>query len=160
MLVAIGVGQSLRGDDGVGPEILQAWAALYPELSQDPRISVELCAVPGLALLDFLSGFEMAILVDAVLGGPSVVPGSLLLFNPEDLKTFSSPAGSAHGWGVAETLKLAETLGREDIPKNINILGIAVDQFELGAEMSSKVKAAIPAAVEKLQAMVVEMLGE
>jgi len=158
MLVAIGLGQSLRADDGVGPKVVEAWAAMYPETARDPRLDVKLCALPGLALLDFLSGFEMAILVDAVLGGPCVVPGSLLLFNPEDLESFSSAAGSAHGWGVAETLKLAETLGRDDIPKQIRILGIAAAQVDLGLEMSPEVRAAIPAAVEKLQELVVEML--
>ena len=158
MLVAIGIGQSLRADDGVGPMVVEAWAAMYPETAQDPRLDVKLCALPGLALLDFLSGFEMAILVDAVLGGPSVVPGSLLLFNPQDLGSFSPAAGSAHGWGVAESLKLAEALGRDDLPEQIRILGIAVSQVGLGAEMSPEVKAVIPTAAGKLQELVVEML--
>ena len=158
MLVAIGIGQSLRADDGVGPMVVEAWAAMYPETAQDPRLDVKLCALPGLALLDFLSGFEMAILVDAVLGGPNIEPGSLLLFNPKDLETFSSGAGSAHGWGVAETLKLAETLGRDDLPKQIRIIGIAAVQLDLGLEMSPEVQSAIPAAVEKLQKIVMEML--
>ncbi|MEN8242640.1 MAG: hydrogenase maturation protease [Chloroflexota bacterium] len=160
MLVVIGLGQSLRADDGVGPKVVEAWAAMYPETAQAPRLDVKLCALPGLALLDFLSGFEMAILVDAVLGGPCIVPGSLLLFNPADLESFSSAAGSAHGWGVAETLKLAETLGRDDIPNQIRVLGIAAAQVDLGLEMSPEVQAAVPAAVEKLQELVAEMIGE
>ena len=160
MLVAIGIGQSLRADDGVGPMVVEAWAAMYPETAQDPRLEVKLCALPGLALLDFLSGFEMAILVDAVLGGPSVVPGSLLLLNPEELEAFTPAAGSAHGWGVAETLKLAETLGRDDIPEHIRILGIAVSTVELGLEMSPEVKDVIPTAAEKLHEIVAEMLSE
>jgi hydrogenase maturation protease len=158
MLVAIGVGQSLRGDDAVGPVVVEAWAAQYPETAQGPRIRVELCSLPGLALLDFLSGCEMAILVDAVLGGPSVVPGSLLLFNPEELEAFTPASGSAHGWGVAETLKLAKALKREDIPSKIKVLGIAAAQVELGAEMSPEVREAIPAAVDKMQEIIVEML--
>jgi hydrogenase maturation protease len=159
MLVAVGVGQSLRGDDGVGPVVVEAWAAKYPETAQDPRVRIELCNLPGLALLDFLSGCEMAVLVDAVLGGPSVVPGSLLLFNSEELEAFSPAAGTAHGWGVAETLKLAKALQREDIPSRIKVLGIAAAQVELGAEMSPEVREAIPAAVEKMQEIVVEMIG-
>jgi hydrogenase maturation protease len=101
----------------------------------------------------------MAVLVDAVLGGPGVEPGSLLLFNPEELESFTSAAGSAHGWGVAETLKLAKALKREDIPSKLKVLGIAAAQVDLGAEMSPEVKGAVPAAVEKLQEIVVEMLG-
>lgn len=159
MLIVIGVGQTLRGDDSVGPVVVQEWAKTYPETAQDPRVSVEVCNLPGLALLDYLIGFEKAILVDAVLGGPSVTPGSLLLFNPADLESFSPASGSAHGWGVAETLKLAETLQMEGIPEQLNILGIAAAQVELGKEMSPKVRDAIPAAVDKLQEMVVKVLA-
>jgi hydrogenase maturation protease len=160
MLVVIGVGQTLRGDDSVGPVVVEAWTEKYPQTAQDPRVTVEVCNLPGLGLLDFLIGLEKAILVDAVLGGPSVSPGSLLHFCPSDLESFSPASGSAHGWGVAETLKLAETLQMEDIPEQINILGIAAAQVELGAEMSPEVENAIPAAVEKLQEMVVELLAE
>jgi hydrogenase maturation protease len=159
MLVVIGVGQTLRGDDSVGPVVVQEWTEKYPETAQDPRVTVEVCDLPGLVLLDFLIGLEKAILVDAVLGGPSVTPGSLLRFNPSDLESFSPASGSAHGWGVAETLKLAETLQMEGIPEQISILGIAAAQVELGAEMSPDVKKAIPAAVDKLQEMAVEMLS-
>lgn len=160
MLVVIGVGQSLRGDDGVGLVVVEEWTERFVETAQNKFIRVELCSLPGLGLLDVLSGNQMAILVDAVWGGAGIEPGSLLVINPQELESFSSQAGSAHGWGVAETLKLAETLKREDLPKRIMILGIAVNHVEIGTEMSAEVKFAIPAAVEKLEEMVETLLGE
>ena len=59
---------------------------------------------------------------------------------------------------TAIALGALEALNREDIPSKIKILGIAAAQVELGSEMSPDVREAVPAAVEKLQEMVVEML--
>jgi hydrogenase maturation protease len=160
MLAAIGVGQRFCGDDAVGPVVLEQWAARYPETAEDPRIHMEHCTLPGLTLLDILSGYELAVLVDAVLGGPSVEPGSLLLFNAEEIEGYQLATGAEPDWGVAETLKLARVLYREEIPTRIKVLGIAAAQVELGSVMSLDVLDALPAAVEKLQEIVVEMLGE
>ncbi len=153
-VIVIGIGQIFRGDDAAGPAVVEAWRRQRLEALQDPLVSVAITPLPGLALLDQISGFEKAILVDAVLGGPGVSPGSLLLLDPEDLAEFSSEANSSHGWGVAETLKLAETLGRQDMPEEIIIIGIGAAQVELGAGLSPQVADAIPAAVEMLGRLV------
>jgi hydrogenase maturation protease len=160
MLAAIGVGQRFCGDDAVGPVVLEQWAAKFPETAEDPRIHVEHCTLPGLTLLDMLSGYELAVLVDAVLGGPSVVPGSLLVLNADELEEFILEGGMAAGCGIVETLKLARALYRGEVPSKIKVLGIAAAQVELGSVMSLEVLDALPKAVEKLQEIVVEMLGE
>ncbi len=153
-LIVIGIGQTLRGDDAVGVTVVDTWTTQHPERLASPLVDAAELPLPGLSLLDRISGYEYAILVDAVLGGPGVSPGSLLYLSPQDLSAFTRGAGSAHGWGVAESLKLAETLGRPDMPKEIMILGIGGIQVDVGAPLSPEVAAAIPEAVSALDQLI------
>jgi hydrogenase maturation protease len=152
--IIIGIGQHLRGDDAVGVRVVEEWAARHPKTLSSSHVEVALIPLPGLALLDQITGFEYAILVDAVLGGQGVSPGSLLYLSPEDLSSFSRGTGSAHGWGVAESLALAKTLKIEGLPAAIRILGIGGKQVEVGAGLSPEVQAAIPGAVSALSSLV------
>jgi hydrogenase maturation protease len=153
-LIIIGIGQTMRGDDSVGMCVVKDWEQQYPETAAHVLVSISFQPLPGLGLLDQLSGYETAILVDAVLGGPRISPGSLLYLGPEDLASFTRGTGSAHGWGVAESLKLAETLKRKDIPEQITILGVGGQQVDIGADLSPEVADALPDAVEALNRLV------
>ena len=126
----------MRGDDAVGLWVVDAWAETYHQTASLPMVYVDYQPMPGLALLDQISGYQQVILVDAVLEGPGVEPGMALELGTKDLASFNRGTGSAHGWGVAESLKLAETLGRKDLPEEIIILGIGGKQVELGADLS------------------------
>ncbi len=151
-LVVIGIGQRLRGDDAVGVEVVRRWEKQHPETAAHPEVHVEISELPGLQLLDLLAGAQAGILVDAVLS--NATPGTLHHLTQDDLASFAEGAGSAHGWGVAETLALAETLGQDDLPAALVILGIEVGQSELGKGVSPAVQAAIPSAIQVLQDVV------
>lgn len=138
-IAVIGIGQSLRGDDAAGLEIVGLWQAEYPLTAQ--KVEVELAELPGLALLDRLEGMKAAILVDAV--HSSDAAGTLYRLGPEDLAAFSTDAQSAHGWGVAETLALGHSLYPELAKCRISLIGIAGKTFNLGAGLSSEVQAGL-----------------
>lgn len=157
-LIVIGIGQQMRGDDAAGVQAVQKWAAQYPERLSGSQVEMALTPLPGLGLLDQLSGYDGAILVDAVIGGPGVTPGGLLQLTPKDLAGFSRGAGSAHGWGVAESFQLAEVMGLDEIPDWIKILGIGGVQVQLGAKLSPEVADAIPKAVAALDRLVEDWL--
>ena len=157
-LIIIGIGQELRGDDAVGISVVRRWAAEFRRKLVSPQIELDLLPLPGLSLLDQMAGFDTAILVDAVLGGPGVTPGTLFNLSPDDLADFQRGTGSAHGWGVAESLRLGRTLKQEGLPDKIIILGIGGKQVEIGAEISPEVAEAIPAAVKRLDELVDENL--
>src|SRR5689334_15543821 len=107
-IAVIGIGQSLRGDDAVGLEAIQQWREKFPETASRPEVRIEASELPGLALLDTLSNIESAILVDAV--HSSAQPGTIYRLNENELASFTSDSKSAHGWGVAETLRLGHQL--------------------------------------------------
>ena len=157
-MIVIGIGQQMRGDDAAGVQVVQRWAAQHPERLSVSHVEMALTPLPGLGLLDQLSGYQYAVLVDAVLGGPGVSPGALLQLTPKALAGFTGGAGSAHSWGVAESFQLAEVMGDRDLPDQITILGIGGKQVQLGAEMSPEVAEVIPEAVALLDRLVEDWL--
>jgi len=149
MLMVIGVGQSLRGDDAVGLEVVRRWQSTYPQTAQRPDVRVHLVELSGLALLDVLEGAQAALLVDAV-RSPRHAPGTVLTLREADLQRFGAGAGSAHGIGVAEALALGRALDVA-LPDHLVVLGLVGETFDVGAGLSASVQCALPDAVERLQ---------
>jgi hydrogenase maturation protease len=77
----------------------------------------------------------------------------------EDLASFGEDAQSAHGFGLAESIKLAEELCVNEMPQ-IKILAIVGSEFKLGTGLSPSVKNALPRAAEHLEEMVSGFLEE
>ena len=88
------------------PRSPRLWQQNYPQTAQ--KVQVELCELPGLALLDLLEDVHAALLVDAI--HTKATPGTLYRLEPEDLAAFEADTNSAHGWGVGETLALGRSL--------------------------------------------------
>lgn len=153
-LVVIGLGQEMRGDDAVGIELVRYWQARHPQTCA-AAMRVELAPLPGLELLELLDGAEAAILVDAV-QGPN--PGMVHVVDRHQLASFGCDTASAHGWGAAETLELAAQVDSEILPAQILFLLIEAATVELGVPMSQAVRDALPAAVEELQLLALQML--
>ncbi|HEX9596378.1 MAG TPA: hydrogenase maturation protease [Anaerolineales bacterium] len=151
-LLLVGIGQEFRGDDAVGVEIVRRWQVEHPETAAQSSVQVELSGLPGLNLLTSFEDVDNAILVDAVISGGK--PGSLYELAIADLANFGPGEASAHGWGVAETLALAEALGDGRMPKEVHILAMEVEDISPGSQLSPVVEAAIPAAIQRLETMV------
>jgi hydrogenase maturation protease len=147
ILLVLGIGQSLRGDDAAGLEAVRLWQQTYPQTAQ--RVQVELFELPGLALLDRLEGMEAAILVDAL--QTNLTPGTIHRLGPEELAAFTLDSQSAHGWGVAETLALGRSLYPWLAQCRITLIGIAGSAFEMGAALSPAVQAALPEAAALIE---------
>ena len=152
----LGIGQSIRGDDEVGLEIVRRWRKFHGTDYPECTIEAETAESPGLTLLGLIAGLDAAILVDAVQSGAP--PGTLHKLIEEDLLDFGEGTGSAHGWSTAETLSLGRQLSPEDLPKRIFIIGVEAVQFELGEGLSPAVRAAIPEAVEMINGILEELL--
>jgi hydrogenase maturation protease len=79
------------------------------------------------------------------------VPGTILCLGSDDLASFTPGAGSAHGWGVAETLQLGRSLYPSLASCCITLIGIVGKQFDLGAELSLQVHAALTGAATMIE---------
>ena len=155
-LAIIGIGQSLRGDDAAGLEAVESWRNEQAATSDRPDIRVASMELPGLALLDILDGVEGAIIVDAVQAGAQ--PGTIHRVTASQLEAFASSSKSAHGWGVAETLRLGLSLDPRFRDTEVCVIGIEAEQYAIGAGLSRAVKEAVPRASAAIQTQVERLL--
>jgi len=138
-ITLFGVGNTLRGDDGIGVVLARSVGALSPR-----RFTVCECTGEPAALIQQWSGVEAAMLFDAVHSGGA--PGAIFRV---DVAETSLPDAfqqtSTHGFGVAEAVELARALGV--LPGRLLVYGVEAASFDQGAEMSPEVAAAVPEVV-------------
>jgi len=142
-LLIVGCGNPAAGDDSAGIEIVL-------RLSELGDCGCELRAEtgPGVGLLDLLPLADVILFVDAVTSGG--VPGTLYLTSLpcKELEPRALGSLSSHGWGLVETLKLVNALGRTT-PRLV-LLGIEAGTVTHGAPRSAAVEQAIALVVERL----------
>jgi len=136
--VVIGVGNALRGDDGIGPAVAAALAR------QDlPGVRIVDSPADPADLLDLWAGAALAIVVDAVRGDPGAA-GEILLLG-DGGGWFSGAPGSSHALGVADAVRLGAEL--DLLPDRLIMIGVVAAGFELGTALSEPVAGALPYAV-------------
>jgi len=150
----IGIGQSLRGDDAAGLEAVRLWQETYRSTQARLAVQVELVELPGVSLLNLLEGSQAAILVDAIRSDAR--PGTIQVLSEKQLAVFTQGSGSAHGWGVAETLSLGRQLLPSSMPEKLVLIGIEASQLRLGEALSPEVNSALPEAARLIEQHVLE----
>jgi hydrogenase maturation protease len=145
----IGIGQSLRGDDAAGFAAVRLWQEKFQVNIDRPNLIVELVELPGVGLLGLLEGSNTVILVDAVHSNAKA--GTIHFFSDDQLEAFTDGAGSAHGWGVAETLSLGRALMPSGMPEELILIGIEAGDLTLGGSLSPEVESALPDAANLIE---------
>jgi hydrogenase maturation protease len=69
----------------------------------------------------------------------------------DQIAAFTTESNSAHGWGVAETLRLGRKLVPSTLPLQIVLLGIEISQLEMGEKLSEQVQKNMPELVKAIQ---------
>jgi len=133
----LGLGNDILSDDAVGLNVVRE---IRLRLSDADGIEVRETSEMGLALLDFITGFEDLILVDAVQTGQAP-PGFLHELDGSQLKVL--PVVSPHFIGVGEMVALGGRLGLP-VPRRIRIFAIEVrDPYTVGLAMTPPVRRAV-----------------
>lgn len=140
--VVIGIGNSFRRDDGVGPVVAER---------------IGRCGLPGVcvltvtgepaALLEAWSGTARAVVVDAAAGEDST-PGRIRRWSAPDLD--AGAVVSSHALGLAQTCALGEALDR--MPGELVVFTVDVVDTGHGVGLTPAVAAAVPSAVETILA--------
>lgn len=144
--LVIGVGNTFRGDDGVGPDVVQRLA------SDGFGAVADLAVADGepTRLLDLWREAERVVLVDAMradaAAGTVVVVDALAGPVPTHGR-----AASSHAAGLGDAVALGRALGR--LPESLWIVGVVGDRFEIGADRSPPVAAAVGAAAAAVRAL-------
>ena len=157
--IVIGLGNPLLGDDGVGWRVVDEVEALVAAARAAgrpiPEVEIERLGVGGLRLMECLTGYSTAILVDAA-EFPGRAVGEVRSCCFDDLADFAAGhLDSAHDASLKTALALGRRLGA-DLPDDIQAVTVQAhrtDQFS--EELSPEVSAAVPAAARA----VVELLA-
>ncbi len=102
------------GEDALGE---QAYRALRARL---PAADLRYLDRPGVGLVAALEGARRVILIDAVASGAP--PGTLHRFEGRAIAARLARVTSSHGFGLAEALALADSLGA--LPEQVVLYGI------------------------------------
>ncbi len=131
-VVVLGLGNTMRRDDGLGVRALERLVAQY-ELPQE--VDVVVGGVRGLALLPRLAGATHALIVDAVRAGRE--PGAIVRLEGDDVPVPRTGALSAHDVGPVELLFFARLQG--SLPSHVVVWGMEPATVEPGSALSSEV---------------------
>ena len=127
----LGVGNPLRGDDGLGPEAIRL-------LQGDPlteKADLLDGGTDGLNLIEDIQAYERAIIIDAVDMRAPV--GAVRIFSPDEAKiNIVSEALSTHGFGLGEVIALLKQLGCKT---ELTIIGVQPRATNFGEPMSAEV---------------------
>jgi hydrogenase maturation protease len=161
-ILVIGLGNPVRGDDGVGWRVVEALedrlaAVGATEGAGGPEL--DRLAVGGLALMERLVGYERAILVDSLQEG--LAPGTVTCRPLHELA--GGPAAhldSSHDASLGAALAAGRALGAT-LPSDITVVGVEVRETNVFSDrLSPAVEAAVPAAVELLADLLLPAPGE
>ncbi len=132
----LGLGNSLRGDDGVGPAVIE-W---LDRQVLPPGVEAIDGGTAGLDIVSTLMGHEWAIIVDAANIG--CAPGEWVRFTPDvaQLKDTDTTL-SLHSAGLAEALALGAALNV--LPQAIIIYGVQPSSMDWSPQLSDVVRAAV-----------------
>ena len=124
----LGIG-SPAGDDQAGWLTVDALRGYGIDASKLDR--------PGAHLVSLLANADHVILIDAMQGGGA--PGQIRRFERHDWRGYRQGL-SSHGFGVLDSLSLAEALG--SLPPGLDLYGIEIAAAHPGEAPSSAVRAA------------------
>ena len=158
-LVILGVGNSIRMDDGAGIHAVE-------ELEQDEElkhleISFQYLNTGGLDILDAIDGFEHAIIVDAAsMADQGLKPGDIFhLENLNDVDIQDAGGFSSHGVGVLPVLKYAK-MGGYKVPNPIEIYGVQIKEIGfIGEELTPEVTKGVKQLIPKLKNHIINLLS-
>lgn len=148
-VLLIGWGNLLLGDEGVGVHVLRRLEADY---RFEPAIALVDGGTSGMDLLPLFADYRRILMIDAIaLDRP---PGSIAVIRDDEIRAVLSEKLSVHHLGVTDVLALAKLL---DYPlSEIVLIGIVPERMELGLELSSTLRDALPDVIERAGAILLD----
>jgi hydrogenase maturation protease len=142
--IVIGLGNPLLRDDAVGLCVAEMLRPGVP-----PEVTVAVSERGGFELLDLMTGFQRAILIDC-LDLPQPRPGRIRNLSLQDCRGSRRLIGQ-HDLSIGRAFELAEVLGIP-MPVDVEIFGIEpADTSSFGEQLSPEVQKAAEQLVENLQ---------
>jgi hydrogenase maturation protease len=139
------VGNELARDDGVGIRL----GRILQRLPLPQHMSVRLCPQIDLDVIDVLLEAERVVLCDATRLG--LAPGTITVNDWRYVASQSDKPYCCHSIGLADLIAIAAELAPLDVGREIVLLGVEAETLdEFGTQLSPRVQAALPAALDEL----------
>ena len=144
-VLVVGLGNILRGDDGLGPILIKILEKL--SIDKDPNIRVVDCGTSAMCLLNHLDNVDKVIIIDAIIkrGKPGAIYHfKIVLENKSIIQKDELYHLSFHEISFEDLLLLLYKIGWR-IPREIVIIGCEpedISNFRIG--LSSSVKNSLP----------------
>jgi hydrogenase maturation protease len=143
--LVLGLGNSLLSDDAVGLLVAEEVGRI---VGDKPGIVVRCGEAAGFRLVDMLTGFDKAIIIDAIISDRAPAGESYWM----DIDELRHPLKnlSNHNIHLADALDLGKGLGMP-MPKSVKVLAVEVeDCYTLSERIGEVAKQAIAGAVKNV----------
>jgi len=141
----LGMGNTLFGDDGLGITVAYK---LKKELDKTPHVDILETTMGGLEILDLITGYDKAIIIDAIKTGQNSF-GTIYKLTPQDLGNVVKPY-NLHALDLNTALELGKKAGYK-IPEQIYIYAVEIKENTTIKEgLSPKIKKLVPLLVDKI----------
>ena len=136
MVKVIGLGNRLRGDDAIGPAVIDE----LTKRNQSPGLQLVDAGADAFTLLEHLIEENPVIVVDCA--KMNSVPGDIRMINDREIEeAVTEGSVSLHGFSLAEVIRLARQTG-EVAP--FSVIGIEPESIEFNSGLSQTVLDRIP----------------
>lgn len=148
-LAVVGLGNTLRRDDGIGIHVL---SGLQDRLKD---ISFLNFGIASFGLINFISEFKKVLLIDAMDAG--LAPATMKIFRLYEARLYAKEQKlSSHELSLPDLLELYKTLG---LATDIQVAGIQVKDSSYGLEMSPELDHAKDRIVEAISEFILSWKG-
>ena len=145
-VLVLGIGNPLLRDDGIGPRIVEE---LRGRIS-NTNVALEETNLAGMSLVEILSDYSHAIIIDAIQTGEK--PGTLYRLTPENFQSSSNVSISQHHIGILQALQLGKELA-QPMPEKVVLIAVeAEDIHNFGEGLTPHIEEAVPAVVARVLA--------
>jgi hydrogenase maturation protease len=142
MLKVIGLGNILRGDDGIGPVVIEE---LKKSKLPSPLQLLD-AGSDAFTVLDHFLGSDPILLIDCARMGKD--PGTVQKIRTEDIECIPTDVGmSLHGYSLAEVWQIARSMGSK---KELAIIGVEPEKVQFNSGLSEVVKKSIPIIIKMI----------
>lgn len=150
--IILGLGNTILTDDGAGIYVSRRIKELLHTMHDEKCIKVEEASVGGFNFIDVLTGYNRAVIIDAI-HTKDGKPGEYYELNPDCLRP-SARISSLHGIDFATVREMAEKMD-VDFPKEIKIYVLeAEDEFTFSEKCTEIVEKSIePMAKEIIESL-------
>ncbi|MBF0487223.1 MAG: hydrogenase maturation protease [Nitrospirae bacterium] len=139
--IIIGLGNPILRDDSVGP---RAARLIGQRLDAEDRVDISVSEVyaGGIRLLDAMTSYDRAIVIDSIVTG-SNAPGTVYRLTPDSLSQTRN-CGSSHDMTLPMALRMGRALGMA-LPFEVHIWAVEVqDVNTFGEWLSVEVESSLP----------------